>query len=418
MSIDPRLVALGLAAPEPAAAAQALTAPPGAEPLARAVPVSAPLRSAPVSAPVVAAPVATTPVPPAQPARPRPAAQPVAEAAPALPPRTNGITVPVFRGFPARSGVLTFDNVGLHVTGKEPFGVPWTQIAALLVRRNQLVIRTAARAVVISVAIDGVMEPALARPLARVLEEARGGSLDRSGSAFLEFRNATDRLRDAFADEDDTFTPAVVGLVFLACVATAVMLVPHVVALGTAPAVPAGMYVLDSRLSPLDPRSLTIALAAAALLTSLMVRIAGGRHALAWARGTLRGWHRGREVTGAARRALATIVHRPAIAAAVLLLGVTLSLPSARTVVVFGDHGVRLVREMPFLDDERPWGAVAEITAIPAPLDRHPSGVAVVVRFVDGASITTLGNYLQGGTDKQLFDMARGWRDSATAGGD
>lgn len=367
-----------------------------------------------MSAAVLSAPVVT-----AQPARPPPEAQrPVAQAAAVLPERTNGIAVAVFRGFPARRAVLTFDNIGLHVSGKEPLGVPWTEIAPLRVRRGQLHIRTATRGVVISVAIDGVREPALARPLARVLEEARGGSLDRSGSAFLEFRNATDRLRDAFADEDDAFTPAVAGLVFLACAATVVMLVPHILALGTAPAVPQGMYVLDSRLSPLDPRSLTIALAAAALLSSLIVRIAGGRHALAWARGTLRGWHRGRAATGVARHALATIVERPAIAAAVLLLGVTLSLPAARTVVVFGDHGVRMVRELPFLDDERPWGAVAEITAIPAPLDRHPSGVAVVVRFADGASITTLGNYLQGGTDKQLFDTARGWRASANAAGD
>ena len=38
----------------------------------------------------------------------------------------------------------------------------------------------------------------------------------------------------------------------------------------------------------------------------------------------------------------------------------------------------------------------------------------VVVRFADGASITTLGHYLRGGTDKQFLDVARTWRDAAT----
>ncbi|HEX4745109.1 MAG TPA: hypothetical protein VFW12_10640, partial [Candidatus Limnocylindria bacterium] len=113
-------------------------------------------------------------------------------------------------------------------------------------------------------------------------------------------------------------------------------------------------------------------------------------------------------------RVLAMVVDRPAISAAVLLMGVALALPSARAVVVFDGSGVRVVRELPFLDDARPWQAVAEISAIPAPLDRHPSGVAVVVRFADGASFTTLGHILHGGTDKQFFDVARTWRDAAS----
>ncbi|HEX4744944.1 MAG TPA: hypothetical protein VFW12_09800, partial [Candidatus Limnocylindria bacterium] len=284
--------------------------------------------------------------------------------------------VPVFRGFPARPGELSFDVVGLHVTGKEPFGVPWTAVTDVGERRGQVIVRTAAQRIVLAVTIDGVPEPELAKPLARLLAEARGGSLDRSGTAALDFSNAADRLRDEFADEDDVFTPAVVGLVFLACAAVCVLVVPHVLALGTAPAVPDGIFVVDSRLSPFDPRSLAAGLAAAAMLTSLIVRIAGGRHMLAWARGTLRGWHRGRPVTLVARRVLAMVVDRPAISAAVLLMGVALALPSARAVVVFDGSGVRVVRELPFLDDARPWQAVAEISAIPAPLDRHPSGVA------------------------------------------
>lgn len=348
-----------------------------------------------------------------------PAAKAAAPLVPLLDARTNGMTVHVYSGFPSRPAVLSFDTIGVHVTGtKEPFGVPWSAVTDVRERRGQVLIRTATKRAALTVAIDGVTEPALAGPLARLLEHARAGTIDRSGSASLDFRNAADRLRDEFADEDDVFTPAVVGVVFLACAAVSVMLVPHLLALGTAPAVPAGIFVLDSRLSPLDPRSLATGLAAAALLASLIVRVAGGKHTVAWARGTLRGWHRGgRPVSLVARRILATIVQRPAISAAVLLLGAALALPSARTVVVFGDSGVRVVRELPFLDDERSWGAVSEISAQPAPLDRHPSGVAVTVRFTDGMSFTTLGHHLQGGTDKQFFDIARTWRDAAAGEG-
>ena len=362
--------------------------------------------------PVVAAKPAAKPAPKRD-------SKPAVPLVPTLDARTNGMTVRVYSGFPARPAVLTFDTIGVHVSGtKKPFGVPWSAVTDVRESRGQVLIRTAKARVALTVAIDGVTEPALAGPLARLLEHAREGTIDRSGSAALDFRNAADRLRDEFADEDDVFTPAVVGVVFLACAAVAVTLVPHLLAMGTAPAVPAGIFVLDSRLSPLDPRSLAIGLAAAALLTALIVRVADGKHTAAWARGTLRGWHRGgRPVTLLARRVLATFVQRPAISAAVLLLGAALALPSARTVVVFGDSGVRVVRELPFLDDDRPWGAVSEISAQPAPFDRHPSGVSVTVRFADGVSFTTLGHNLQGGTDKQFYDVARIWRDAAAGEG-
>jgi len=295
--------------------------------------------------------------------------------------------------------------------------VLWSAVTHVGARRGQVLIRTSARRLVLAVAVDRIAEPALAGPLVQLLAEARGGSLDRSGTALLDFRNAADRLREEFLDEDDLFTPAVVGLVLAASAAVCVAMAPYMLALGASPAVPNGVFVLESPLSPLDPRSLLIGLAAAALLASLIVRVASGGQAVAWARGTLRGWHRGRPVSLAARGVLATIVHRPAVSAAVLLLGVALALPAARTLVVFDSAGVRVVRELPFLDDERSWNAVADITAVPAPLDRHPSGVAVIVRFADGASISTLDSYVRGGTDKQLFDVARTWRTSATKRG-
>lgn len=336
---------------------------------------------------------------------------------PTLDARTDGIAVPVLCGFPPRLGVLTFDALGIHVTATEPFGVPWGAVTQVSASRGEVHLRAGARRVVLSVAVDRISEPALAGPLVRLLEAARAGTFDRSGSAFLEFRNASDRLRDEFHDEDDLFTPVVLGLVLVASVAACVAMAPHILALGTAPAVVNGIFVLDSRLSPLDPRSLLTGLGAAAMLSSLIVRAASRGQAAAWARGTLRGWHRGRAVSQVARGVLATIIHRPAIAAAVLLLGAALALPAARTLVVFDGSGVKVVRELPFLDEERSWRAVADISTIPAPFDRHPTGIAVVVRFADGLSITTLGHYLHGGTDKQLFDIARTWRDAAAERG-
>lgn len=347
----------------------------------------------------------------------RPRSVPAATPLPTLEARTNGIAVPVFSGFPGRLGVLTFDTVGIHLTGKKPFGAPWTAVTQLDVRRGQVRLRTKERALVLTVAVDRVAEPTLGGQLVRLLAEARRGSLDRSGSALLEFRNASDRLRDEFQDEDDLFTPAVIGVVLAATAVACVAMAPHMLALGASPAVLNGIFVIDSRISLFDPRSLLTGLAAAAMLASLIVRVASKGQAVVWARGTLRGWHRGRPVPTLARLVLATVVARPAIAAAVLLLGATLALPSARTLVVVDGSGLKVVRELPFLDEERSWKAVAEITSVPAPLDRHPSGVAVVVRFADGASITTLGHYLRGGTDKQFLDVARTWRDAATERG-
>ena len=118
--------------------------------------------------------------------------------------------------------MLTFDELGIHVTAKEPLGVPWSAVTHVGARRGQVLIRAGARRLVLAVAVDRIAEPALAGPLVRLLAEARGGSLDRSGSAVLDFHNVADRLRDEFMDEDDLFTPAVVGLVLAASAAACV----------------------------------------------------------------------------------------------------------------------------------------------------------------------------------------------------
>jgi hypothetical protein len=53
------------------------------------------------------------------------------------------------------------------------------------------------------------------------------------------------------------------------------------------------------------------------------------------------------------------------------------------------------------------------MTTVPAPTIQHFEGVAVVFRFADGGTVSTLDERLRGGTDKQLFASATAWRESA-----
>jgi hypothetical protein len=247
-----------------------------------------------------------------------------------------------------------------------------------------------------------------------VVKEASGGSLDLAGSAFLELQNATDSLRDHYHDEDDPLIPTVVGLVFVLAGLTVTALLPDAIAIATRTPIGAGAYLIDSPLSSFDPRILFASFAAAAMLAAGVVRVAMGKAATAWARGTLRGWHDGsRRMVELARRGLASIILNPAIAAAVLLGAVVLCLPSARVQTVIEPGGFHLMREIPIFDEDRPWSTVTEISTVPAPTMQHFEGVAVVFRFTNKSPISTLDARLRGGTDKQLLTSANRWREGA-----
>jgi hypothetical protein len=286
--------------------------------------------------------------------------------------------------------------------------VPWSEVT-VVAARGHVIVRTKAGTIAFALALEGVGEPTLAAPFARVLNEARNGSLDLSGTAFNDLQNAIDALRDRFHEGDDALLPAMLGAAMPLLTLVIAVLLPDALAIGTrAPA--ADGFLVGSRVSPLDPRVVLASAGAAGMLAAFAAWAALGHQAGAWARGTLRGWHRERTAfVGPARRALALIVRSPALGAAAVLLGVVAALPSARTQTIVDATGVTTVRELPFLDRHRPWSSVSELLTIPAPGGRHAEGVAVVIRFVSDPPLNTSDLYVRNGTDRQMYEMARGW---------
>jgi hypothetical protein len=331
-----------------------------------------------------------------------------------LPPSGVLLRGPIVMGYPEQKLQITLEQLGFRIDGKEPVDVAWTDVREIKPRRGRVVVRTKGRPVAFGIPVEGVAEPTLSGPLARVVKEASGGSLDLAGSAFLELQNATDSLRDHFHDEDDPLVPTVVGLVFTLAGLTFTALMPDALAIATRTPVAAGAYLLDYPLAGFDPRILAAAFGLAAMLAAGIVRVAMGKAATAWARGTLRGWHEGgRRPIALLRRGLAAIVLNPSIAAAVLLAAIVTCLPGARAQTVIDASGFHIMRAVPFLDDNRGWTSVKDMTTVPAPTVQHFEGVAVVFTFDDNSTITTLDAHLRGGTDKQLLTSAEEWQRQA-----
>src|SRR5437870_5509449 len=131
-----------------------------------------------------------------------------------LPPSGVLLRGPIVMGYPEQKLQITLEQLGFRINAKEPIDVAWTDVRDIKTRRGRVVVRTKGRPVAFGIPVEGVAEPTIAGPLARVVKEASGGSLDLAGSSFLELQNATDSLRDHFHDEDDPLVPTVVGLVF------------------------------------------------------------------------------------------------------------------------------------------------------------------------------------------------------------
>jgi hypothetical protein len=335
-----------------------------------------------------------------------------------LPPSGVLLRGPIVMGYPEKKLQITLEQLGFRIDAKESIEVAWTDVREIKARRGRIMIRTKGRPVAFGIPVEGVAEPTLAGPLARVVKEASGGNLDLAGSAFLELQNATDSLRDHYHDEDDPLIPTVVGLVFVLAGLTVTALLPDAIAIATRTPVAPGGYLLDSPPATIDPRVLVASFAAAAMLAGGVVRIAMGKAATAWARGTLRGWgwHEGsRRPVELLRRALGAIVLNPAIAAALLLLAIVLALPSARVQTVIDAGGFHVMREVPFFDEDRPWSTVTDISTVPAPTAQHFEGIAVVFAFQNKSPISTLDLHLRGGTDKQLLTDAEAWREGRSS---
>jgi hypothetical protein len=328
-----------------------------------------------------------------------------------LPPSGVLLRGPIVMGYPEKKLQITLEQLGFRINSAEPIDVAWTDVRDIKTRRGRVVVRTKGRPVAFGIPVEGVAEPTLAGPLARVVKEASGGSLDLAGSAFLELQNATDSLRDHFHDEDDPLVPTVVGLVFVLAGLTFTAIFPDALAIATRNPIAPGAFLLDYPLVGFDPRVLAAAFAAAAMLAAGIVRVAMGRAATAWARGTLRGWHEaGSKPVALARRALAAILLNPAIAAAVLLAAVVLTLPSLRVQTIIDESGFHIMTPFPLFDDNRAWSSVTDVRTVDAPTTQHFEGVAVVFTFKDKGPLSTLDGRLRGGSDRQLVTSAEKWR--------
>jgi len=333
-----------------------------------------------------------------------------------LPPSGVLLRGPIVMGYPEQKLQITLEQLGFRINAKEPIDVAWTDVREIKSRRGRVVVRTKGRPVAFGIPVEGVAEPTLAGPLARVVKEASGGNLDLAGSSFLELQNATDSLRDHFHDEDDPLVPTVVGLVFGLAGLTFTAILPDALAIATRSPIGPGAFLLDYPLAGFDPRILAAAFAAAAMVAAGIVRVAMGKAATAWARGTLRGWHEaGRRPVVLARRGLAAIVLNPAISAAVLLAAVVLTLPSLRVQTVIDESGFHITTPIPFFDDNRSWSSVTDVQVVDAPTTQHFEGVAVVFTFKDKGPLSTLDGRLRGGSDRQLVSSAEKWRSEHSA---
>jgi hypothetical protein len=152
------------------------------------------------------------------------------------------------------------------------------------------------------------------------------------------------------------------------------------------------------------------------MLAAGIVRVAMGKAATGWARGTLRGWHpAGRRAVDLTRRGLAAVVLNPSIAAAVLLVAVVLTLPSLRVQTIIDESGFHIMTPFPLFDDNRGWSTVTNVKTVDAPTTQHFEGVAVVFTFTDKGPLSTLDGRLRGGSDRQLVTSAEKWRKEHTA---
>ncbi|MDQ2913161.1 MAG: hypothetical protein M3T56_07885, partial [Chloroflexota bacterium] len=169
-----------------------------------------------------------------------------------LPPSGVLLRGPIVMGYPEQKLQITLEQLGFRINAKEPIDVAWTDVREIKSRRGRVVVRTKGRPVAFGIPVEGVAEPTLAGPLARVVKEASGGTLDLAGSSFLELQNATDSLRDHFHDEDDPLVPTVVGLVFGLAGLTFTALLPDALAIATRTPLAVGSYLLDYPLAGFD----------------------------------------------------------------------------------------------------------------------------------------------------------------------
>lgn len=269
------------------------------------------------------------------------------------------------------------------------------------------------RALVVS--IDGATEPGLAPYVARVMQDMKAQTFNYHATSWLEYENALERVRGDFSEHDDPFVPAVAGALFAFIFFAGLFMLPEIVNLASDIRAPAGSgaFVVQPRYSWLDIRSFVMAVGLSALLTRLVLRLGLGSSALAWARGSVRGWHTtGPRILRIATRELARLLLSTTIAAAALFLGFAAFAPTVASTLVIDSAGLREVVPLPIVGIDKKWTEVTEVQRSEGP--GRLEGIGVTVFFSGGRWITTVEHDLSGGTDSQLYKSATSWADNAT----
>ncbi len=267
------------------------------------------------------------------------------------------------------------------------------------------------RALVVS--IDGAAEPGLAPYVARVMQDMSSQTFNYHATSWLEYENALERVRGEFSEHDDPFVPVVAGALFAFIFFAGLFILPEIVNLASDIKAAPGAFVVQPRYGWLDVRSFVMALGLSALLTRLVLRLGLGSSALAWARGSVRGWHtRGPLVLRIASRELARMLLGTTVAAAALFLGFAAFAPTVASTLVIDSVGLREVVPLPIVGVDKKWSDVTDVQKSEGP--GRLEGFGVTVFFSGGRWVTTVDHDLSGGTDGQLLKSATSWWQNAT----
>lgn len=336
----------------------------------------------------------------------------------------SAVRIPARVGVPAKNAEIALAPAGLALLhGNKADAYTWAEVRRVDVRRGAVVVSTEAererlvtrkgetevrpytekRKHAVRVLVDGVVEPALAIMLARVLEDMRTTKFSFRGTSWLEYQNAIDHLRGSFHDQDDAVLPAAAVGLWVAVGLMSMFLVPVSLNGASKGAVPSGVFAISDPLGALDPRSIIAGFALSALIATVVLRFALGPSAAVWARGAARGW--ARQSSGPAvrfvLRQLGRLLQAPASAAVMFLLAILAFWPNIAATVLVDDGRVRNEVLLPFISLDEPWRRVADIT-------KEADG-NVSIHFADGRMATTAGHELGGGTKTQFFDRVNGW---------
>jgi hypothetical protein len=311
----------------------------------------------------------------------------------------------------------------------------WSEVKDIQATRGRLVIKTEAdrektvktkegttttpyvekmtRPLVVS--IDGAAEPGLAPFVAKIMQDMKAQTFNYHATSWLEYENAIERVRSDFAEHDDPFVPAVAGALFAFIFFAGLFILPEIVNLASdiRPPAGSGAFVVQPRYSWLDLRSFVMAIGLSALLTRLVLRLGLGASALAWARGSVRGWHTsGPRALRIATRELARVLLSTTFAAAALFLGFAAFTPTVASTLVIDSAGLREVVPLPIIGIDKKWSEVIDVQKSQGP--GRLEGIGVTVLFSGGRWITTVDHDLSGGTDGQLLKIATSLWQNAT----